>query len=68
MGHRNWVVVADSAYPLQTAPELTSIVDRTGARAIVGLDVKLSAVCECVRQNPQLIFIVASLASHLAMP
>ena len=25
MGHRNWVVVADSAYPLQTAPGIKTI-------------------------------------------
>jgi hypothetical protein len=25
LGHRNWVVVADSAYPLQTAPGIETI-------------------------------------------
>jgi hypothetical protein len=25
MGHRNWVVVADSAYPLQTAPGINTV-------------------------------------------
>ena len=25
LGHRNWIVVADSAYPLQTAPGIETI-------------------------------------------
>lgn len=25
LGHRNWIVVADSAYPLQTAPGIKTV-------------------------------------------
>lgn len=29
LGHRNWIVIADSAYPLQTAPGITTLVTDT---------------------------------------
>lgn len=35
LGHRNWIVIADSAYPSQVAPGIETIIN-TGARAAVG--------------------------------
>ena len=42
MGHRNWVVVADSAYPLQTAPGVKTVY--AGGDHIAVLDQVLEAV------------------------
>jgi hypothetical protein len=42
MGHRNWIVVADSAYPSQTAPGIRTI--HTGAEQLDALNKVLAAV------------------------
>ena len=35
LGHRNWIVVADSAYPLQTAPGIETICVQAGQLEVV---------------------------------
>jgi len=35
LGHRNWIVVADSAYPLQTAPGIETIYVNAGQLEVV---------------------------------
>lgn len=50
-GHRNWIVVADSAYPAQSNPGIETIA--TGAGAIEVLEKTLTAIQACphVRGN-----------------
>lgn len=43
-GHRNWIVVADSAYPMQSAPGIKTIY--TGKTQIEVLDTVLNAIAE----------------------
>jgi len=45
LGHRNWVVVADSAYPAQSSPGIETTV--TGTDHIEVLEKTLSAIAEC---------------------
>lgn len=35
LGHRNWIVVVDSAYPLQTAPGIETVYAETGQTEVV---------------------------------
>lgn len=42
MGHRNWIVVVDSAYPLQTSPGVETV--ETSADQLVVLDYVLEAL------------------------
>ena len=51
LGHRNWIVVADSAYPAQSNPGIETIA--TGAGHIEVLDKTLRAIAECkhIRAN-----------------
>lgn len=43
LGHRNWIVVADSAYPLQTAPGIETIyVDADQLEVVKGVIVELA--------------------------
>lgn len=53
------------ANPLLTSTELVHLADKTQAKAIFGLDVKLRPVTQCVRNRPQLQMVVVSLAPHL---
>ncbi len=50
LGHRNWVVVADSAYPWQTSPGITTI--DTGADQISVLKETLKALRKCTHIHP----------------
>jgi len=43
-GHRNWIVVADSAYPKQSAPGIETIA--TGKSQIEVLEIVLNAIAE----------------------
>lgn len=45
LGHRNWVVVADSAYPAQSSPGIETTV--TGTDHIEVLEKTLGAIAEC---------------------
>ncbi|MEK6233486.1 MAG: AMP-binding protein, partial [Planctomycetales bacterium] len=51
--------------PLLTTKELSHLADKTQAKAMFGLDMKLAPLAECVRQRPGTILISASLAPHL---
>ena len=43
LGHRNWIVVADSAYPLQTAPGIETIyVDADQLEVVKGVIAELA--------------------------
>ena len=43
LGHRNWIVVADSAYPLQTAPGIETIyVDASQLEVVKGVIAELA--------------------------
>jgi hypothetical protein len=42
LGHRNWIVIVDSAYPLQTSPGVETI--ETGADHLTVLDYVLEAI------------------------
>jgi hypothetical protein len=42
LGHRNWIVIVDSAYPLQTSPGIETI--ETGADQLAVLDFVLGAI------------------------
>jgi hypothetical protein len=45
LGHRNWIVVADSAYPLQTAPGIETIyVDADELEVVKGVIVELAKI------------------------
>jgi hypothetical protein len=50
-GHRNWIVVADSAYPMQSNPGIETIV--AGGDQIAVIDHVVAAIAECrhVRAN-----------------
>ena len=37
LGHRNWIVIADSAYPLQTAPGIESTHTETDQLAVLSV-------------------------------
>jgi D-ribose pyranose/furanose isomerase RbsD len=50
MGHRNWIVVADSAYPLQTAPGIKTIY--AGGDHIAVLNQVLEAVSRQTHVRP----------------
>jgi hypothetical protein len=44
-GHRNWIVVADSAYPLQSNPGIETII--TGGDQIAVIEHVLAAIAQC---------------------
>ena len=50
MGHRNWIVIADSAYPLQTAEGIET--DRTGAHHEHVLKGALEAIDQAPHVRP----------------
>ncbi len=50
LGHRNWVVVADSAYPWQTSPGITTV--ETGASQVDVLKGTLKAISKCSHVRP----------------
>ena len=50
LGHRNWVVVADSAYPWQTSPGITTI--DTGSDQVTVLKETLKALGQCKHVHP----------------
>ncbi|MEE9367811.1 MAG: RbsD/FucU domain-containing protein [Pontiella sp.] len=43
LGHRNWIVIADSAYPLQTAPGIQTVYAEEDQLAVVGQVLELLA-------------------------
>jgi L-fucose mutarotase/ribose pyranase (RbsD/FucU family) len=45
MGHRNWIVIADSAYPAQSNPGIETIA--TGADHLQLLEKTLQAIADC---------------------
>ena len=52
MGHRNWIVVADSAYPLQTAPGIETItVDESQVDAVKDV---LAALAKTKHVRPEI--------------
>lgn len=61
-GHRNWIVVADSAYPLQTAPGIETVY--SGAGHVEVLKTVLDAVNQAKHIRP-LIYLDAELP-HLS--
>jgi hypothetical protein len=50
-GHRNWVVVADSAYPVQSKPGIETIVSGIGQIEAVEKTLKAIAAVQHVRAN-----------------
>ena len=50
MGHRNWIVVADAAYPAQTSPGIETV--HTGADEVVVLREVLQALDRSEHVNP----------------
>ncbi len=50
-GHRNWIVVADSAYPLQSKPGITTLVADAGQFETVRKVRDAVAACKHVRAN-----------------
>jgi 3'-phosphoadenosine 5'-phosphosulfate sulfotransferase (PAPS reductase)/FAD synthetase len=50
MGHRNWIVIVDSAYPLQSAPGVETI--ETGQDQLVVLDFVLDAIRSAPHVRP----------------
>jgi hypothetical protein len=50
-GHRNWIVIADSAYPAQSNPGIQTIA--TGTDHIVLLEETLNAIAGCEHVRPK---------------
>jgi len=50
-GHRNWIVVADSAYPAQSRPGIETIVSRSGQLEVARTVLDVIAACNHVRAN-----------------
>lgn len=50
-GHRNWIVIADAAFPAQSKPEIETIVANTDQIQVVGRILKIIAVCKHIRAN-----------------
>ena len=50
LGHRNWIVVVDSAYPLQTSPGIQTI--DTGSHQLAVVDAVLSALAKTKHVRP----------------
>jgi len=58
LGHRNWIVIVDSAYPLQTSPGIETI--DTGEEQLAVLDCILDAIKDSIHVRP-LVYIDAEL-------
>jgi L-fucose mutarotase/ribose pyranase (RbsD/FucU family) len=50
-GHRNWIVVADSAYPAQSRPGIETIVSGGGQLEVARTVLDAIAACKHVRAN-----------------
>jgi D-ribose pyranose/furanose isomerase RbsD len=50
LGHRNWIVVADAAYPMQTAPGIETVV--TGEEHLTVLQTVLQAITDAPHVRP----------------
>ncbi len=50
-GHRNWIVVADSAYPAQSRPGIETIVSGAGQLEVAGTVLDAIAASKHVRAN-----------------
>ena len=51
LGHRNWIVVADSAYPAQSNPGIETIATGEGHIEVLDKTLKAIARCKHVRAN-----------------
>jgi hypothetical protein len=51
LGHRNWIVIADSAYPWQTSPGIETVVTRAGQLEVVRAVLEALAESEHVRPD-----------------
>ena len=60
LGHRNFIVVADSAYPLQSAPGIVTVA--TGEAQVEVLEQVLKAIDKAPHVNP-IVYVDAELAS-----
>jgi hypothetical protein len=50
-GHRNWIVVADSAYPAQSKPGIETIVSGEDQLAVVQYVINAISSCKHIRAN-----------------
>src|SRR5258708_25122884 len=50
-GHRNWIVVADSAYPAQSKPGIETIVSGDDQLVVVQYVLDAIAACKHIRAN-----------------
>jgi hypothetical protein len=50
LGHRNWIVIADSAYPFQTSPGIETV--ETGADQLAVVDYVLQAIKDSKHVRP----------------
>lgn len=53
LGHRNWIVIADSAYPWQTSPGIETVVTGTGQLEVVRA--VLDALAESPHVRPEIV-------------
>jgi L-fucose mutarotase/ribose pyranase (RbsD/FucU family) len=51
LGHRNWIVIADSAYPAQSSAGIETIATGKGHMEVLDKTLKAIAACEHIRAN-----------------
>ena len=64
-GHRNWIVIADAAYPAHSAPGIETIVAGVSQQAVI--EAVLAQLCACTMFVPSCIWITSWSLSWKAM-